>query len=79
MKRNIEMKKEIESFPEKNTVKDYVAIRVVAVHVKKGWLGYRDKILGFHIAIPDTPQKADELMGKIEKLMNEYGVSIPVK
>lgn len=71
--------KEIKSFPEKNTAKDYVAVRVTAVHVKRRWFGYSDKVLGFRIAIPNTPLKADELMGKIDKLMQEYGVSFPVE
>lgn len=74
------MKRQIEDLPQKNTPKNYVAIRVTAVHVKKRWLfGFCEKVLGFRIAIPDSPQKADELMGRIDKLMKEYGIGIDVE
>ena len=61
---------------EENTPRDYVAVRVTAVHVKKGLFGIRhDKVLGFHIAIPDTREKSAELFGRIREIMKEYGVS----
>jgi len=59
-----------------NTHKEYVAVRVQLVHVKKRFFGYQDKILAFHTAIPDTANEALELHKNIGKLMEKFGVTI---
>ena len=58
------------------TPKEYLVVKVHLVHVKKGFFGYKDKILAFHSAIPDTPQKALELYKKMIKIVRKYGVTI---
>jgi len=65
--------------PKKQTAKEYLAVRVQIVHVKKGWLGFKDKELSSLSAIANTPEEAVEFFSRIWKMADEYGVSIPVE
>lgn len=64
--------------PKKNTPTNYFVVRVQLVHVKKGWLGLKDKLITSCTVIPDNPKKAVELTNRIGKLVDDYGVSFPL-
>lgn len=64
--------------PKRNTPTEYLVVRVQIVHVKKRFLGFKDKELSMHTAIPNKPNEAIELFNKISAIMGKYGVSISI-
>lgn len=62
--------------PKANTPTEYVVVRVQIVHVKKGWLGFKDKELSSAMAIPNKPKEAADLFNKIGVMIRKYGVTI---
>ena len=62
-----------------NTPKDYIVVRCQIVHVKKKFLFFTEKELGFRIVIPNTKYEAAELMAKILVECDSYGKPVDVK
>jgi len=57
---------------EKNTPKEYLAIRAQLVLVKKGILGFEDETLGCRVVIPSTKKEALDLAAKAFSVLDEY-------
>jgi len=60
----------------KNTMKEYVSVRVTLIHVKKGLLSYKDTELARNVVIPDDSETSAIIFEKFRKLMEQYGVTL---
>ena len=59
-----------------NDAKEFVCVRVQIVRVKKRFIGYSDKTLGYITLIPNTEKKAEEIFKKIQRMFKKEGVTL---
>lgn len=54
-----------------NTPVNYLVVRVQIVGVRRGLLGLKDTMIGYRIAIKETPAQAERLATKLFEIMDE--------
>lgn len=61
----------------KNTVREYVAVRVQLVRVRKRRLfGWKDQNIRFMAAIPNTAAESVRLYEKLKLIIKEFGIEL---
>lgn len=59
-------------------LKEYYAVRVMVVKVKRGFFGSKDKTIASGISLHLKEETAIEVLNKIRKIMKEYGIEYSV-
>jgi len=72
-----ELNKKVAVFVDKpQTPTDYLSLRLHLVQAKRGFFGWRDKVIAFTVLIPSDRREAAETFQKIQAEFKTKGVTL---